>query len=73
MNVQELKQYMENQKKLRGQQHLKNVLERSRGELIQPFTDKQWNKIKTRQKSSFSKGKTAAYNSVWNHYQVKIA
>lgn len=73
MNVQELKQYMENQKKLRGQQHLKAVLGRSRAELIEPFTDKQWNKVKTKQKASFAKGKQAAFSSIWNHNQVKIA
>jgi hypothetical protein len=73
MNIREVKQHLENEKKKRGQQHLQNVLGRSRGELIQPFTDKQWDKIRTRQKSSFSKGKTAAYTSVWNHNQVKIA
>lgn len=73
MNVQEVKQYLENEKKKRGQQHLQNVLGRSREENIQPFTDKQWGKIKTRQKSSFAKGKSAAYSSIWNHNQVKIA
>lgn len=73
MNMQEVKQYLENEKKKRGQQHLQDVLGRSRGEHIQPFTDKQWNKIRTRQKSFFAKGKSAAFNSIWKHNQVKIA
>ena len=73
MDIREVKAHLESEKKKRGQQHLKDVLGRSREERIQPFTDKQWDKIRTRQKSSFAKGKSAAYNSVWNHHQVKIA
>jgi hypothetical protein len=34
------------------------------------LTDDEWNKVVTRQKSSFRKGKSFAYTARWNDYKV---
>jgi|TARA_R110000744_G_scaffold290763_1_gene401486 hypothetical protein len=70
--IKEVQARLEQAKKQRGQEHRLNVLGRSREDRIESFTDKQWNAVKTKQKSSFAKGKSAAYSSIWSHNSVKI-
>lgn len=45
-------------------------LKHSHEKLCSGLTDKEWNAVVTKQKSSFAKGKSFAYTARWNDYKV---
>lgn len=42
----------------------------TKGDYCGKFTDKEFKMIKVKQKSSYAKGKSAAFNSVWRHHDL---
>lgn len=60
---------MDAQRKQRNKHH-RNTLVAIHG-ACKPFSQNEYNKIGTRQKSVFRKGKTFAFNNLWNHNNLK--
>jgi len=42
------------------------------GMFITEFTVKELRKVRVNQRSTFAKGKSAAYNGIWRHYSVPL-
>jgi len=71
MTMKEACQYMRATRKTRNHEHRIEV-RRKHGSagFIQSFTDKERSQIKVTGKTTFSKGKSAAYNSIWRHHDL---
>jgi len=68
MTMKEACQYKIDTARKRNRDHMRKVLiEVGPDAVIDGFTDKEWNRMEVRQKTSFAKGKSAAYTSVWRH------
>ena len=67
-NMQELKQYVANKQKQRSFQHYE--LNKVHGE-CQPFTDREYKKVKLRGKSTYSQSKRYTMHKMWREYTQK--
>ena len=70
MTMKELCEYSERTRKFKNNAYLELV--RSEHGEIRCFTAKENKQVATRGKSVFRKGKTYAFRSLWNHYNVPI-
>lgn len=68
-NMQELKQYVANKRKQRSFQHYQ--INKVHGE-CQPFTDREYKKVKLYGKSSYSKCKKFTHNAMWRGNNEKF-
>lgn len=50
----------------RRERNNKHRIEVTRGNYLGPFTDKEWRKVKTGQKSTYSKGKSYSHTKLWS-------
>jgi hypothetical protein len=66
-NMKELCLYVKQARKNRARGHR---LKHSHEKLCSGLTDKEWNAVVTKQKSSFAKGKSFAYTARWNDYSI---
>ena len=67
-NIKELQSYVEQQKKLRADEHRRRVLANG---MCGGLTDKEYNRIVVRQKSNFAKGRKFTHNRMWqDHHKV---
>jgi hypothetical protein len=67
-NMKELCNYSLQQKKLRAAEHRRK---HSHDGQCSGLTDKEYNRIQTRQKSTFSKARKFTHNRMWKYYNLK--
>ena len=68
-NMKELLIYVEAQKKIRADGHRRLTLLNGK---CSGLTDAEWNKVKTGQKSSFSKARKFTHNRMWQETHKKF-
>ena len=67
-NMKELCNYSIQQKKLRARGHR---LKHKHDGMCSGLTDKEYNRIQTRQKSTFSQARKFTHNRMWKYYNLK--
>ncbi len=69
MSMKEACAYLKQSRKDRAKKHRETV---TQGDYCEKFTDKQYKLVKVKQKSTFTKGKTAAFTSHWRHNNIPL-
>ena len=67
-NMKELCEYSIQQKKLRAAEHRRK---HNHGGQCSGLTDKEYNRVQTRQKSTFAKARKFTHTGLWNYYNLK--
>ena len=67
--MKELCEYSANQRKLRGNEHRRKHSDHT---MHSGLTDSEWNRVKTGQKSSFSKSRKFTHNKMWQETHKKF-
>ena len=67
--MKELCEYSANQRKLRGSEHRRK---HSHHTMHSGLTDSEWNRVKTGQKSTFSKARKFTHNKMWRETHKKF-
>lgn len=71
MTMKEACEYKTRTRKERCRTHRIEVLkEHGKDGLIVGFSDKEYYMVKPHQKKQFNKGKKAAFNKIWRHYDL---
>ena len=69
MTMKEACEYKVQSRRKKAIEHREKV---TKGDYCSGLTEKEYNKVKVKQKASFAKGKSAAFNSVWRHYNIPL-
>ena len=69
MTMKELCEYSIQQKKLRASEHRRK---HNHDGQCSGLTDKEYNRVQTRQKSTFAKARKFTHNRLWNYTNSKI-
>jgi hypothetical protein len=70
MKMKELIEYRSNKRKQKCLQHHKTMV--AIHGYCKPFNQSEYNKVATKQKASFTKGKGFAFKGLWNHNNINF-